>query len=88
MENQSFSKILICAALFTLIFLFMFRIGGSTGIILGYAALDIALHDTSYVEGHFHLILSLGAVIAIFSGIMYFANNFQDKRMDVFVIWA
>ena len=75
--NAPLLQIRTSAVLFALIFLLMFTIGGSTGVIVGNAAVDIALHDTYYVVAHFHFVLSLGAVIAIFSGIMYFANNFQ-----------
>jgi len=70
------------AMLFTIAFVSTFITGGLTGLILGDSALDINVHDTYFVVGHFHIVMGLSAIYGMFSGVYHWFPKMYGRMMN------
>lgn len=77
--------------LWAVAFVFLFTIGGFTGLMLGVAPADFQYHDTYFVVAHFHYVLVTGAVFAIIAGVYYWipkwTGNMYDEKLGKLHFW-
>jgi cytochrome c oxidase subunit 1 len=66
-------------------FIFMFTVGGVTGVVLANGGIDNYMHDTYYVVAHFHYVLSLGAVFSLFAGFYYWFAKMSGRQYNEFL---
>ncbi|AHC39521.1 cytochrome c oxidase subunit I [Ehrlichia muris] len=68
--------------LFSIGFIFVFVVGGITGIVISHGGIDKALHDTYYVVAHFHYVMSIAALFAAFAGFYYWIGKMSGKQYN------
>ena len=66
--------------LYAIGFIFLFTVGGVTGVVLANAGVDVALHDTYFVVGHFHYTMSIGALFGVFAGFYYWIGKMSGRQ--------